>query len=77
LFGSDAFGYRVEDVRVVFRLLETADEYFPYSDRPVPPQGRWRISGLDLSEDVLRAVYHDNAVRLLPALRGEDAVSGS
>jgi predicted TIM-barrel fold metal-dependent hydrolase len=31
----------------------------------VPPQGRWRISGLGLPDAVLKKVYHDNAARLL------------
>jgi predicted TIM-barrel fold metal-dependent hydrolase len=72
LFGSDVFPYRVEDVRVAFRLLETADEHFAYSgSAPAGSQGRWRISGLDLPEDVRQAVYRDNATRLLPGLRGD------
>ena len=32
---------------------------------PIPTQGRWRIYGLFLPDDVLRKVYHDNAARLL------------
>jgi predicted TIM-barrel fold metal-dependent hydrolase len=71
LFGSDVFPYRRQEVRILFRLLETADEYFPYSDRPM--QGRWMISGLDLPEDVLRALYRDNAMRLLPWPGGDAA----
>ena len=51
-----------------FRFLETADESFAYSIEDPPPQGRWAISGLDLPEDVLRAVYRDNALRLIPGL---------
>jgi predicted TIM-barrel fold metal-dependent hydrolase len=70
LFGSDIAAYRGEDVRILFRFLETADEHFPYSPAPIPPQGRWRISGLDLPDECLQAVYRDNAVRLLPVLRG-------
>jgi hypothetical protein len=35
-----------------------------------PGQGRWHIYGLDLPEDVLRKVYRENALRLLPGLRG-------
>ena len=49
-----------------FRFLETADEYFEYdADAPLPTQGRWRIYGLYLPDQVLRQVYHDNAARLL------------
>ncbi|HKF86267.1 MAG TPA: amidohydrolase family protein [Candidatus Limnocylindrales bacterium] len=52
---------------VYYRFLETRDESFPYdADRDsAPTQGRWRIHGLGLPETVLRAVYHDNAARLL------------
>jgi len=28
-------------------------------------QGRWRIYGLNLPDDMLRQVYHDSAARLL------------
>jgi predicted TIM-barrel fold metal-dependent hydrolase len=48
-----------------FRFLETADEYFAYdADSPMPTQGRWRIYGVYLPDEVLRMVYHDNAARL-------------
>jgi hypothetical protein len=32
--------------------------------------GRWAISGLDLPDDVLRAVYAENALRIVPGLAG-------
>ena len=52
---------------VYYRFLETADESFAYdADEDEPPtQGRWRIHGLHLPDDVLRRVYHDNAARLI------------
>lgn len=50
---------------IYFRFLETEDEYFDYAPAPVPPQGRWRIYGLGLSEQVLRKVYQENAARLM------------
>jgi predicted TIM-barrel fold metal-dependent hydrolase len=31
----------------------------------VPPQGRWRIYGLGLREQILRKVYYENAERVL------------
>jgi hypothetical protein len=31
----------------------------------VPPQGRWRIYGIDLPEGILQKVYSGNAARLL------------
>ncbi len=74
LFGTDAvphgddtpqqvFGAALYEI--YFRFLETEDEYFDYAPAPVPPQGRWRIYGLGLPEDVLRKVYSENAARIL------------
>ncbi|TXR56396.1 amidohydrolase family protein [Quadrisphaera setariae] len=71
LWGSDSFGFDVEEVRTWFRLLETDDEHFPYSPAPVPPQGRWAVSGLDLraaDEQALRAAYAGAARAWVPAL---------
>jgi predicted TIM-barrel fold metal-dependent hydrolase len=50
---------------VYFRFLETDDEYFDYACSPIPPQGRWRISGINLTDTVLRKVYNQNAAREL------------
>jgi predicted TIM-barrel fold metal-dependent hydrolase len=57
---------------IYFRFLETEDEYFPYGTGPVPGQGRWRIYGLGLSDQILKKVYSANAERLLslPPARG-------
>lgn len=63
LFGTDA-GPSVEAWATYARFLETWDEYFSYSSEPVPGQGRWMIYGLHLPQDVLQAIYHDNAARL-------------
>lgn len=64
LFGTDGMPSATE-CATYYRFLETADEYFPYVDgAPIPTQGRWRIYGLYLPDDVLRKVYHDNAARL-------------
>ena len=42
-------------------LVKTEDEHFDYAPAPTPPQGRWRISGIGLSNGILRKVYRDNA----------------
>ena len=66
LFGTD-MAPDTEWFAVYYRFLESADESFPYdvdADEP-PSQGRWRIHGLDLPDDVLGAVYHGNASRLI------------
>ena len=67
LFGTD--GPQPETrLRLYFRFLETRDEYFPYSEKPFPPQGFWNIYGLGLPDDVLRKVYHENAARVIPGV---------
>ena len=50
---------------IYFRFLETEDEYFDYAPARIPPQGRWRIYGIGLPDEILRRVYHENAARLL------------
>jgi predicted TIM-barrel fold metal-dependent hydrolase len=55
---------------IYFRFLETDDEYFDYAPAPVPPQGRWRISGIDLPDGILHKVYQQNAARLLRVAAG-------
>jgi predicted TIM-barrel fold metal-dependent hydrolase len=68
LFGTD--GPRVrERLYPHWRFLETRDEYFPYAENPFPPQGFWNIYGIDLPDDVLRKIYHENAVRLIPGVK--------
>jgi predicted TIM-barrel fold metal-dependent hydrolase len=74
LFGTDATPHGVEYPQQVFndrlyeiyyRFLETDDEYFNYAPAKIPPQGRWRIYGINLPETVLRKVYFENAARQL------------
>jgi hypothetical protein len=69
LFGSDMFPPTAEDYAIHFRFLETADEYFDYSTDETPPQGRWRISGVELPPEVLRSIYSGNVSRLLSSDR--------
>ena len=47
----------IETYRIYYRFLETEDEYFNYSIRPVPPQGRWQIYGLGLPDNMSKKVY--------------------
>ncbi len=74
LFGTDAtphgdrfpqqvFGDQLYEI--YYRFLETEDEYFDYAPAEIPPQGRWRIYGIDLPEPILRKVYFENAARQL------------
>lgn len=50
---------------IYFRFLETEDEYFDYAPAKIPPQGRWRIYGINLADAILRKVYYENSARLL------------
>jgi hypothetical protein len=67
LFGTDAFPPSAHAYEVYVRALETADEHFPYGPDPddPAPQGRWRISGLDLAPELLAGIYAGNARRLI------------
>ena len=76
LFGTDAVPppegrkypqqvFTDELYEIYYRFLETEDEYFDYAPARVPPQGRWRISGIGLPEAILKKVYWNNAARLL------------
>jgi predicted TIM-barrel fold metal-dependent hydrolase len=64
LFGTD-MGPDLETYRIYYRFLETDDEYFDYGTTDIPSQGRWKIYGLHLPDDVLEKVYYKNAERLL------------
>jgi hypothetical protein len=55
----------VATYRVYYRFLETDDEYFDYGIGEVPGQGRWRIYGIHLPDDVLSKVYAANAQRIM------------
>ncbi len=74
LFGTDATPHAenypqqlfVDQLyEIYYRFLETDDEYFDYAPAKVPPQGRWRIYGIKLPDDILRKVYNGNAAREL------------
>ncbi len=64
LFGSDLFP-EIETYRLHFRFFETEDEYFDYPSH-ASRQGRWKVYGINLPKDVLRKIYRENAIRLLP-----------
>jgi predicted TIM-barrel fold metal-dependent hydrolase len=61
MFGTDN-GVSEEMYRNNFRWLETSDEYFDYWG--APGQGRFKITGLALPNEVLEKIYHKNAERL-------------
>ena len=68
MFGTD--GPKPEPrMHLYFRFLESKDEYFPYSEKPFPPQGLWNIYGIGLPEDTLKKVYFENAMRIIPGVK--------
>ena len=52
-----------------WRFTETYDEYFPYSEKEFPPQGFWRIYGVGLPDDVLKKLYFENALKIMPSIK--------
>ena len=66
LFGTDIYPATAEQFELHFRFLESADEAFEYAPgEPIPPQGRWTVSGLHLDAAQLEAIYAGNARRVL------------
>lgn len=68
LFGTDG-PWPEQRLRLYWRFLETEDEYFPYSEKEFPPQGFWNIYGVSLPDEVLKKVYRENAMRIVPGVR--------
>ncbi len=63
LFGKDS--YKPEEYPTYFRVLESADEYFPYYKRY---HAFWKMYGLDLPDDILQKLYYKNALKVIPGL---------
>lgn len=76
LFGADEIPASGESYPTHFRFLETEDEYFPHSAENPQLMGRWMISGIDLPDDVLQAVYSQNVLRLIPRLASRQSANG-
>ncbi len=70
LFGSD-MGPDPDAYRLIYRFLESEDEYFNYNTGPLPLQGRWHICGLCLPDEVLDKVYRRNAERILSGIQSQ------
>ena len=62
-FPQQVFGGALYEI--YYRFLESDDEYFDYAPAKVPPQGRWKIYGIELGDTVLKKVYYENAAHLL------------
>jgi predicted TIM-barrel fold metal-dependent hydrolase len=67
LFGSDLVP-EIDMYRLYYRFLETEDEYFDYPSH-ASRQGRWKVYGINLPDDILQKVYRNNALNLLAPFR--------
>jgi predicted TIM-barrel fold metal-dependent hydrolase len=63
MFGKDSFA--PEEYPYFWRTFETADEYFDYYR---DYHAFWKLNGLALPDVVLRKLYFENAIRLIPGL---------
>lgn len=66
LFGKDSF--QPPEYPYFWRVFETTDEYFDYYR---DYHAFWKMYGMDLPDEVLRKLYHENALRLMPGLPQE------
>ena len=63
MMGKDI--YKLEEYYTYFRVLETDDEYFDYYRKR---HAHWKMYGLDLPDSVLRKVYYENALKVIPGI---------
>ncbi len=63
LFGKDS--WVPNEFPTYFRVLETADEYFPYHKKY---HAFWAMYGMNLPDEVLKKVYYKNALKIVPGL---------
>jgi uncharacterized protein len=63
LMGKDI--YEVHEYKWYFRALETRDEYFEYYRKR---HAFWRIYGFQVPDEVLKKIYYENALKLVPGL---------
>ena len=68
-FGSD-MKPRSDIYSFYFRFLETRDEWFEYPDYDGEwGRARWGVHGMNLPDAVLRKIYYDNIINIVPGLR--------
>ncbi len=61
LFGKDS--YQPVEYPYYWRVFETADDYFDYYR---DYHAFWKLYGIDLPDEVLKKVYFQNALRIMP-----------
>jgi predicted TIM-barrel fold metal-dependent hydrolase len=75
IFGTDMpanIDSSVEMYRTYFRFLETYDESFYSPDYDGTfDRSRWPICGIGLPKEVLKKIYHENILRIIPSLKDE------
>jgi predicted TIM-barrel fold metal-dependent hydrolase len=63
LFGKDS--YQPDEFPYYWRVFETTDEYFDYYR---DYHAFWKLYGLGLPDEVLKKLYYQNALKLVPGL---------
>ena len=63
LFGKDS--YQPDEFPYYWRVFETADEYFDYYR---DYHAFWKLYGLELPDQVLKKLYYQNALKLVPGI---------
>jgi predicted TIM-barrel fold metal-dependent hydrolase len=63
LFGKDSF--QPDEYPYYWRVFETTDEYFDYYR---DYHAFWKLYGMGLPDDVLKKVYYQNALRIIPGI---------
>ncbi|MGE0128369.1 MAG: amidohydrolase family protein [Blastocatellales bacterium] len=66
LFGKDI--YEPSEYTYYFRVMETRDDYIEYYRRR---HAFWRLYGLYLPDEVLKKVYYQNALKLVPGMNAK------
>ncbi|WP_411280845.1 amidohydrolase family protein [Gemmatimonas sp.] len=64
LFGKDSF--QPQEYPYYWRVFETRDDYFDYYR---DYHAFWKLYGIDLPDVVLKKVYYQNALRIMPAIQ--------
>lgn len=72
VFGLDKWPTLPDNYQVMFRFLETQDEYFDYvtaQDMSEGVVGAWKIYGMGLTDSVLQDIYYRTALTLVPRFK--------
>ena len=63
MFGKDS--WNADEYPTYYRVLETGDEYFDYYRKY---HAFWQMYGLELPDEVLKKLYFQNALRVIPGI---------